>query len=145
MNRRHFVASAALAVCGCGGVRNRRLETQAMAQRASIQFRANAEGTLTYDGKSVPCLGKPALKYPTDLTVQTSDKYERKFSNEFQVWMNWAVLIWGQRGIYIHEGPATLDTNGGPSAGCIHLAPPTAKEFYDWITGPTRITIAYPW
>ena len=68
-----------------------------------------------------------------------------KYSNEFQVWMDFAVLIIGQQGIYIHEGPATIKDNGGPSAGCVHLAAPHAKEFYDWVVGPTRVTLTYPW
>jgi hypothetical protein len=113
--------------------------------RAKITFGANAEGTLEYNGLTRPCLGKSALPYPTDLTVNVTDKYRRRYSSEFQVWMDFAVLIWGQRGIFIHEGPATLGSNGGETAGCIHLAAPHAEEFFNWITGRTRIEISYPW
>ncbi|UQE03426.1 L,D-transpeptidase [Bradyrhizobium japonicum] len=51
----------------------------------------------------------------------------------------------GQKGIFIHEGPNNLNDNGGESAGCIHLAPPDAENFYNWVTGRTRIQISYPW
>jgi len=114
-------------------------------QVAQIAFGANGEGTITFNGVTRPCLGKTGLAYPRDLTINTSDKYRRRFSNEFQVWMDFAVLIWGQRGIFIHQGASTLATNGGETAGCIHIASPHAEEFYNWITGRTRITIAYPW
>lgn len=60
--------------------------------------------------------------------------------------MPWAVKIWGQKGIFIHEGPDTIARNDDePSKGCIHLASPNAKDFYDWITGNTRVQISYPW
>lgn len=117
--------------------------------RASISFRANGEGTLQYAGRTVNCLGQKGERYPKDLSVQGSigiDKFERKFSNEYQVWMQWAILIIGLKGIYIHEGPDNIRDNGGSdSAGCIHLSEGNAKPFYDWVTGRTRITIDYPW
>ena len=112
-------------------------------KRAKIQLDATGKGTLNYAGRSVPCLGKQDFPYVKDLTVKGEidvDKFKQKFSNEFSVWMYWAVLIMGSRGVYIHEGAVE-----GTSAGCIHLAAPTAKEFYDWIDGPTRIEIAYSW
>jgi lipoprotein-anchoring transpeptidase ErfK/SrfK len=59
--------------------------------------------------------------------------------------MHFAILIMGDRGIYIHEGDDTIATNGGESAGCIHLAPGNAEAFWNWVSGPTRITIDYPW
>jgi hypothetical protein len=113
--------------------------------RVQIAFRANGEGTLSYNGLSRPCLGKSSLAYPRDVTIGTGDKYLRRFSNEYQVWMDYAVLLWGQRGIFIHQGAATIATNGGESAGCIHLAAPHAQEFFTWITGRTRIEVSYPW
>lgn len=61
------------------------------------------------------------------------------------MWMPFAILIMGARGIYVHEGADNLTDNGGPSAGCIHLAQGNAKTFYDWVSSPTRIVIAYPW
>jgi hypothetical protein len=119
--------------------------TLAATLRVSIAFQANGEGTLTYNGLNRPCLGKTALQYPRDLTITAADKYRRRYSSEFGVWMDFAVLIWGQRGIFIHEGPATLAGNGGETAGCIHLGAPHAEQFFNWITGRTRITITYPW
>lgn len=114
-------------------------------QLARIAFNANGEGTITFNGNSYPCLGNPGIKYPVDLTVNTTDKYRTKFSQEFQVTMEFAILIWGQRGIYIHYGDDTIAANGGVSAGCIHVEEPQIESFYNWITGPTRITISYPW
>lgn len=122
------------------------IETQTL--RAKISFQLNGEGTLKYANNNVSCLGKPGLKYPTDLTVQGVigvDKFKEKYSNEFNVIMPWAVLIWGQRGIYIHEMPDNLEENGGPTAGCIHLSEENAKSFYNWLSGRTRITIDYQW
>ncbi len=118
-------------------------------KRAKITFQANGEGQLIYGNKNIGCLGSPTVKYTQDLTIQGivgTDKFLRKFSDEYQVWMEFAVLIMGQRGIYIHEGAPTLEENGGePSAGCIHLGEGDAKDFYDWVTGRTRILISYPW
>jgi hypothetical protein len=117
--------------------------------RVEITFNANGEGTMNCQGLGqFPCLGKPNLAYTQDLTVrgvEGEDKFLRKFSNEYQVWMHWAVLIMGNRGIYIHEGPVTLRENGGPTAGCIHVATGDAERIYNWIDGRTRITIEYPW
>jgi hypothetical protein len=117
-------------------------------RQAAVAFTSSGEGHLTFGTVTTPCLGNPTVAYTRDLTVQGQigvDKFLRKFSNEFQVWMDFAILIMGQRGIYIHEGPATIEENGGPSAGCIHVAPGRAKEFYDFVAGPTRILITYPW
>ncbi|NZD53599.1 L,D-transpeptidase [Rhizobium leguminosarum] len=118
-------------------------EVDVAVKRAKIRLEATGKGTLSYAGKSVPCLGKANFPYAKDLTVQGSidvDKFKEKYSNEWSAWMYWAVLIMGDRGVYIHEGAVE-----GTSAGCIHLAAPTAKEFYDWVDGPTRIEISYAW
>jgi hypothetical protein len=116
--------------------------------QAKITFRANGEGTLKFGSTTVPCLGKPNLAYPVDLSVrgiEGTDKFLERRSEEFGVMMPFAVLIWGQRGIFIHEGPDNLDDNGGPSQGCVHIATGSAKTFYDWVSGPTRIQISHPW
>lgn len=126
--------------------------------QVKIEFSANGEGLLSYGNKKIACLGKPNLSYPPDLAVQNIEgvQYQGDYKNayKFQMWissefnnaeMPWAVKIWGQKGIFIHEGPDTLADNGGPSQGCIHLRSPNAKDFYDWITGQTRIQISYPW
>jgi len=110
-----------------------------------ITFRANGEGTISFNGNSYPCLGNPTIKYPTDLTITTADKFPQKYSTEYQVMMYFAILIWGQRGIYIHWGDDTLATNDGPSAGCIHVEKPQIETLYNWITLNTRIQISYPW
>lgn len=49
--------------------------------------------------------------------------------------MNYSILIWGQRGIYIHEWPgrATYAGNGGPTAGCIQVEIGDAKKIYEWV------------
>jgi hypothetical protein len=116
--------------------------------QVQITFGNNAEGTLTFGSNSVKCLGQSTRQYPTDVTVEGVegvDKYKLWHSTEFDVDMPWAVKIWGQKGIFIHEGPNNLKDNGGESAGCIHLAPPDAEKCYNWITGRTRIQISYPW
>jgi len=62
--------------------------------------------------------------------------------------MNYAILIWGQQGVYIHEW-ATTPTyagNGNQSThGCIHLARGDAKRVYDWVDTRTYITVSRPW
>lgn len=113
-------------------------------QRIDIQFQANGNGTLTCSAGTFPCLGRPGLRYPTDITITTSDKQGTHYSNEFHVWMPYSILIWGQRGIYIHEWPF-CQASGGASAGCVHLCPRHAATVYNWIVGRTRITISYPW
>lgn len=127
--------------------------------QVKVAFSANGEGTLTFGSRKVACLGNPSTEYPKDLTVQNIEgvQYQGDYANayKFKIWissefnnakMPWAVKIWGQRGIFIHEGADNIaDNGGGPSAGCIHLAAPNAKDFYDWITGPTRIQVSYPW
>lgn len=117
-----------------------------MTQRIEIAFGANGEGKMKCTGLGTfDCLGQPGRGYPKDLTVSTADKYGTHYSEEFHVDMPYSILIWGQKGIYIHEFPCTIATNDGPSAGCIHLCPVYAAQVYNWITGPTRITIEYPW
>lgn len=117
-----------------------------MSQRIEITFGANGEGTMNCHGLgNFRCLGQPGRGYPRDLMVQATDKHGTHHSAEFGVDMPFSILIWGQRGIYIHEFPCTLATNGGPSAGCIHLCPGDAAKVYNWVAGPTRITIQYSW
>jgi len=91
-------------------------------------------GTLEFNGKVYNCGGKKGFNYPADSTI---DGYKEKchYSREYNnVPMNYSVLWIGQRGVYIHEW-ACLEY----SSGCIHLLKGDAKEFYDSITGKTRI------
>jgi lipoprotein-anchoring transpeptidase ErfK/SrfK len=116
--------------------------------RISINLAANAEGTLSYDGKSLPCLGKKGMTYPKDVINSGEDakeKFKSRYSSEYRVQMEWAILLGWERGLFIHEGPATLKENGGESAGCIHIAKPDAEKLWRWVTGPTRITLTAPW
>lgn len=115
-----------------------------MTQQINIQFEPNGNGTLSCGARSYPCLGRPGTRYPQDLTITTGDKHGTHFSEEFQVWMQYSILIWGQRGIYIHEWDFCRASEGS-SAGCIHLCPGAAETVYNWISGRTRITISYPW
>lgn len=115
------------------------------AQQIQIHFERNGEGTLHCELGNFNCLGHPGRKYPKDITIWPHDKKGTHHSKEFNVDMPYAILIWGQRGIYIHEGPANLRENGGPSAGCIHLGTGDASRVYNWVTGRTRIRISYPW
>lgn len=116
-------------------------------KRIEIVFRENGEGTLNCDGLGkFPCLGQPGRGYPKDLTVGPADRELNHKSREFGVDMPFAIKIWGQKGIFIHEFPDSLKDNGGvPSAGCIHLGAGNAKKVFEWIDRPTRVTISYPW
>jgi lipoprotein-anchoring transpeptidase ErfK/SrfK len=64
-----------------------------------------------------------------------------------QCTMRFSILVWGQKGVYIHEwpSPATFAGNGGPTHGCIHLDPGRAALVYAWVDRPTRLLIGYPW
>ena len=129
-------------------------------KRINITFNEKGEGKMHCIGLSVfRCIGRKGLKYPKDLTLnplKPGVKANPKISGEFvceydgviaPCVMNYAILIWGQLGIYIHEwpGPATYEGNGGSTAGCIHLEIGDAKTVYDWIDDKTRITMSYPW
>jgi hypothetical protein len=124
-----------------------RPEFVSQTKRIEIKFNENGEGTLIAHGLGeFPCLGKPGLSYPKDVTVTPKEKERLHISKEFDgAEMPFAIRIWGQRGIYIHEGDPTLAANGGPSQGCIHLKKGDAQKVYDWVTGPTRVTIEYKW
>jgi hypothetical protein len=98
------------------------------------------------------------LRYPKDISINPASPEVKRhpyFSSEYvcdhpgvgQIGvpcrMNYAILIWGQRGIYIHEWPgaATYIGNGGP----LHVEVGDAKKIYDWLDTKTRIVITYPW
>lgn len=119
------------------------LERTTDTLRASISLKADGSGTLAYGSKSVQCRGKKKYNYLTDVInngFEGVDKFTRRWSDEFDVWMPWAVLIDGNRGVFIHQFPLDVE-----SAGCIHLSELDARDFYGWVTGKTRITIALPW
>lgn len=125
-----------------------------MTKRLDISFQANGNGTLTCLAGTFKCVGNVGRKYPTDLTIQALlnvDKFLVKHSSEFDVDMPNALLIWGQKGIYIHgwPGEATVEGLGSDTKGCIHLSTDgpnsDSKKVYDWVDGPTRIVISYPW
>lgn len=126
---------------------------ESATKRIHIRFQANGDGDLQCVGLGTfECLGRANAdcRYPVDLTVRGEigvDKFLSKYSNEFQVTMPYAILIWGQRGIYIHEWPgrARRAQYGSDTNGCIHLSPADAPTVYNWIDGRTRITIEYPW
>jgi hypothetical protein len=131
--------------------------------QVKIAFKNNGEGSLTYGAKTVPCLGKPGTMYPVDGIIENIEgvQYEGDWGHayKFKIWrsrefpdengnpfpMPWAVKLWGDKGIFVHEGPDNLNDNDGPSSGCVHLAKPNAENFYNWITGRTRIQVSYPW
>ncbi|RZK26487.1 MAG: murein L,D-transpeptidase [Flavobacterium sp.] len=112
-----------------------------------IDFNADGsgEGIIKFNGKSFPCLGKSGVKYPKDLTFTTADKYRVWHSTEFNVDMEYAIKIWGQRGIFIHLGFDNVEDNEGQSQGCIHVDQPQIIELYNWVTQNTRLLISYPW
>lgn len=125
-----------------------------MTKRIEISFQANGNGILTCDLGSFKCIGNVGRDYPTDLTIEgvlNVDKFPIKHSDEFNVDMPNALLIWGQKGIYIHGWPgvATVESYGHDTAGCVHLSTDGEKsdsmKVYDWVDGRTRILISYPW
>ncbi|MGC2236677.1 MAG: L,D-transpeptidase [Pyrinomonadaceae bacterium] len=120
--------------------------------RINIRFSANGEGTLECVGLGTfRILGDPSKRYPTDITVdptapKSSIKERVHRSKEYNVDMPYAVKIWGQLGIYIHEFPDNLQENGGsPSKGCIHVGKGNAEQVYNYVVTRTRIRIKYPW
>jgi len=119
----------------------------------NIKFKANGAGELRCNGISTVfnCAGVPGVMYPKDLTVNgkagtsdgkppDADKFFRYYSKEHNVIMKHSILIWGQRGIHIHES-----THLNPTNGCIYLLKGDAKRVYDYVNGKTRIVISYPW
>jgi hypothetical protein len=144
--------------------RRNRPQGKPKAQLAQLDFKRNGEGTLTFGGRTVPCLGMPFEKYPkfkdVDNIIGKRDKKGHYAGGyKFKVWtsgryfddrgepypMKWAVTLNVVDGIFIHEGAPTLKANGRPSHGCVHLDEGDAKDFYDWIDRPTRIQTSYPW
>lgn len=135
---------------------NRRSGSRTGTKVATITFKENGEGTLKFGNKTVRCLGEPGTMYPEKHTVNSivGKQWDEK-ADKYKVWnsvryrpavMRWSVRLVKADGIFIHEGPDNLKDNGGePSAGCIHVAAPNAKNFYDWIDRPTVIRISYPW
>ncbi len=119
----------------------------AKTQQIIIAFRKNGECTLTAVGLGqFGCLGQSGVLYPKELYVSATAKERNHYSREFKVDMPFAIRIWGQKGIYIHEGRASLKTSGGqPSHGCIRLATPNAEKVYNWLQGRTKVTFTYPW
>jgi len=112
----------------------------------NISFRSNGEGTMECVGLGkFKVLGQPGRKYPKDITVNETDKERLHKSKEFNVDMPFAIKIWGQLGIFIHEFPDNLRDNGGPSAGCVHLSKKNAPKVFNYVAGRTRIKITYPW
>ena len=131
-------------------------------KRIHIKFNTLGEGKMDCkDLGTFRCLGQKGLKYPEDLSIdpkvsgtktnpyfsQTYSCGERNGDPRAPCQMNFAILIWGQNGVYIHEwpNPATYEGNGGPTHGCIHLEVGDAKKVYNWVDQKTRITIEYPW
>ena len=123
----------------CAGRRPDRVSTK----RMRIELAANGEGRMICDGLGTfECLGRCGLTYPEDLTISVKDKSKHETSATCYASWKWAtpdsadvvklpenevvnapmrhaILLWAQRGVYIHEwtGPATYAANGGPSGG----------------------------
>lgn len=130
-------------------------------KRMNIHFNDLGEGTLECVGyQTFRCLGQKGLKYPPETTInpakpgiKQNPHYSRTYgcppynNNLGQCIMPYSILIWGQKGVYIHEwpNPATYAGNGGPTHGCIHLDRGNAHLVYAWVDRPTRLLIDYPW
>jgi hypothetical protein len=134
-----------------------------MTKRMNIRFHnLYAEGTLECVGLGTyPCLGKPAMRYVKDVTIDPSQPgakshpyYSRSYScppNDNaagQCIMNYAILIMWRQGVYIHEWPTppTYVGNGNSGThGCIHLKVGDAETVYNWVDTKTRVQIFTPW
>lgn len=117
-----------------------------MSRMITINFEASGEGVLVAKKMGdFRCLGRPTFPYKPEVTVNPAGKFRVKRSDEFGVDMPWAILIHWERGVYIHEMPATLATNGGPTAGCIHLDKGDAEKVWRYVSGSTRVLIRRPW
>jgi hypothetical protein len=119
-------------------------------KRMSIKFGADGLGTLScVGGPNVSCGGQVGRDYPNDLPLFAKEGIQGQCGDcdKFKLWINstgdrmpWALKIWGQVGIFIHEWPQLPG-----SSGCIHLLPDDAKSVYDWVDSRTRVLIEYPW
>jgi hypothetical protein len=114
-------------------------------KRIQISLNSEGRGKLECLGLGeFDCLGKKDAPYKTDVTVTGNigvDKFPIRRSVEFNVDLNWVIIMDGNRGFWIHEG----DVSRRSSAGCVNLVSEDAKKVYDWVDGRTRITITAPW
>lgn len=128
-----------------------------MNQEIYIILKSNGEGILKCSGLgSFKCLGKAGYPfYPKNIiTVNPNNKNDKQrihYSGEFidssgnPYKMEFCILVNWQKGVYIHAGENTLISNGGPSAGCIHLKREDAQKVFNWIKTKTRIRIRTAW
>ncbi len=117
-----------------------------MSKIITITFKESGEGELRASGLGTfPCLGKPGFPYKPEVMIGPNDKFRNKWSSQYEVNMPWAILVHWERGAFIHEMPATLASNGGPTAGCIHLDKGNAEKVWHWATGRVRVQIQTPW
>lgn len=135
-----------------------------MTKRIDIVFHNHlAEGTLICRGlRSFQCLGMPGYAYLPDLTIVDPNKPGVKvhpyFSRTYtcppnnnpagQCRMDYAILLSGEEGIYIHgwPNPPTFAGNGNSGThGCIHLRMRDAEIVYNWVDTRTRVMIRRPW
>lgn len=120
-----------------------------------ITYRDDGTGTLTCVGRAgqseFPCGAQAGRKYPKDVTLQAKEGVQGQCADcdKFRLWrsaefnnaeMPWAIKIWGQVGIFIHEWPTLAG-----SSGCVHLLPGDAQAVYEWVDGRTRVLTTYPW
>ena len=112
----------------------------------NIVLSPSGEGTLSSDGLGeFPCLGNVETLYPAHVVnngVEGEEKFPELFSNELQANIERAILLGWEFGLFIHAGADNLNDNDGPSSGNIQLEAANAEKLYEWIDGPTQITIA---
>lgn len=111
----------------------------------------NCRGTLAFGALTVACLGMWGFPYPADFTIRPSDRGtagngRSAWSSEFSCWLPDAVLLVGQRGVYLHADitSARGDLSHGNTHGCINLRKGDAVRVYDAITGPVRVLVKTP-
>lgn len=109
----------------------------------------NCLGVLTFNGVSAPCLGKYGFPYPADNTIGVKCKGQGHngsvHSKEFNCDLPWAVLLIGQRGVYLHEDVTSGDLSHGNTHGCINLLAADAQSVYKAITGNVRVLTKTSW
>ncbi len=115
-------------------------------RQIKIVLHVSGEGTLSCDDLGeFPCLGNSETLYPANVInggSEGAEKFPELYSNELDANIEQAILLGWEFGLFIHAGADNLKDNDGPTAGNIHLARENAKQLYDWLDRPVRISIA---
>ena len=115
-------------------------------RQISIALTTTGAGTITCEGLGdFPCLGNSETLYPASVVnngVEGEEKFPALYSNELDTNIEQAILLGWEHGLFIHAGADNAEENGGPTGGNIQVADDNAKQIYDWMNGPTSISIS---